>query len=81
MRLLFRTLVCKLDKSKPILVEGKEGQSPTIFPHSNSGKRTLETQFKPFINVKTPFVATAVLTPMPNTLSNNSVQDSLNVFN
>lgn len=46
MRLLFRTLVCKLDKSKPILVEGKEGQSPTIFPHSSSGKRTLETQFK-----------------------------------
>ena len=34
MRLLFRTLVCK------------EGQSPTIFPHSSSGKRTLETQFK-----------------------------------
>lgn len=43
--------------------------------------QALETQFKPFINVKTPFVATAVLTPMPNTLSNNSVQDSLNVFN
>ena len=46
MSLLFRTLVYKLDKSKTILVEEKEGQSPTIFPPSSPGNRTLETQFK-----------------------------------
>lgn len=44
--LLPRTLVYKSDKSEPIPVEGKEGQSPTIFPPSSPGKGTLGTQFK-----------------------------------